>query len=132
MQDALGLPVHEVLHPDAAPVAIAQVDLPAVRLRNPGGQGHPSPRGLDAILIGAAAKHVRAVCKGSPGQVLEPIPLLQEVVPTVVADLTDKLTVHHANLVEVGCVDDELPACSQDRFQLVHGLRPDPELVVHG
>ena len=86
VQDALGLPVHEVFHPEAAPVAIAQVDLPADRLRDPSGQGHPSPGGLDTILIGTAAKHVRAVGQGPPRQVLEPVPLLQEVVPAVVAD----------------------------------------------
>ena len=65
----------------------------------------------------------------SPGQVLESVPLTQEVVAAVVPDLGD-VRVHDRQLRYVRGVDDDLAAVSHDRFQLVEALGCGPDVLI--
>ena len=54
----------------------------------------------------------------APRLVLEAVPLAEEVVPAVIADLRD-LGMHHRHLRDVRSIDDHLAAVGDDRLQLV-------------
>jgi len=58
--------------------------------------------------------------------------LLREIFLHVVAHLLDQFAVRHGDLVQMGRVDDQFAPVGDDRFQLVHALAGDPQLVVHG
>ena len=90
-EDAFCLAVGKVVRVDRAPVTVAEVDLPAGGLGNAGGEGHAHAGRLDAglLVVGADAVDVRRVGEGAPGLVLELVPLLQEIIAAVVADLAD-------------------------------------------
>ena len=75
--------------------------------------------------------HVRRVRQDAAGIVLETLPLRQEVVAAVVADLVEQLAVDVADLGDVRRVDHDLAAVGHRRLDLVHALRGGPQVVVH-
>ena len=105
-----------VVEVDGGGVAVAEVDGVADRLGDFGGEGHLHAAFLDAVLVGAAAAHVGRVGEDAPGVVLELVPLLDEIVAAVVADLHDMFTMRQRNLVEVRGIDNQLPPIGDDRF----------------
>ena len=96
-----------------------------------GGEGDSDSRLLDAVVERAGAADVGAVGEDSPRVVFEAVPLLREVVADVIADLGDQLAESHRDLVQVRGEDDQLAAVGHDRFELVHALAGDPQLVIH-
>src|SRR4051794_34686789 len=95
-------------HVDAVRVQVAEVDRLHDLARDPRRQGHPDPVVLPLLHApGALAAQVRGVREVAPGLVTEALPLPQEVVAAVVADLTD-LRVHDRDLGDVRRVDDHL------------------------
>ena len=67
----------------------------------------------------------------APRLVLEAVPLAEEVVPAVIADLGD-LGMHHRHLRDVRSIDDHLAAVGDDRLQLVKALRRCPDVLLLG
>ena len=108
-EHALGLPVRVALDVDRPPIAVAEVDFPALRFAKPRRQRHADPRSLDSglLVVSAYPVDVRRVGEDPPRLVLESIPLLQEVVPAVVADLSDVVPMRDRYFVEVRGIDDE-------------------------
>ena len=66
----------------------------------------------------------------APGVVLEPVPLLREVLDVVVADVA-QAGVHRGHLGDVGGVDDHFAAVGAHRLGLVEALGAGPDVVVH-
>ena len=67
--------------------------------------------------------------RSAHGDVAEALPLADEVVPAVVAELDD-LGVDDGDLRDVRGVDDDLTAVGHDRLDLVEALRAGPEVGV--
>jgi len=131
MEDALVFTVCKIVGVDRGGVAVAEVDPAAFLLRYPRGERHAHARDLSPVLVGPDAVDVRRMGEDAPGVILEALPLFQEVVAAVVADLPDQPPVHLGNLAEVRRIDDELAAVRHDRLQFIHALPGDPELVIH-
>ena len=76
---------------DLRRVEVVEVDRPGDVLGDAGGQrdGDPVALAVD-LVVGARAAQVRGVGEVAPVEVLEAVPLLDEVVAAVVADLVDR------------------------------------------
>ncbi len=61
---------------------------------------------------------------------MEAIPLVEEVVLNMIADVLDGCMVHEGNCVDVGTVNHECAACMDDLLELIHGLSGHPEIRV--
>src|SRR3954453_9178568 len=86
---------------DRRGVEVAEVDRARQGLRDAGGQRHGDPVALALRLVpGPGATQVRGVREVTPVVVLEALPLLDELVAEVVADLGD-LRVRAADLRDV-------------------------------
>src|SRR2546427_12855263 len=83
-QNAFVLAVREILSSDAVRVAVAEVDLLAPIGRDLCGQRYPGARLFDAILKRAQSVNVRAMGEHAPWVMLEPVPLFQKVIATMV------------------------------------------------
>src|SRR5512133_3672249 len=69
------------------------------------------------------------VSKIAPRLVPELFPLTKEVVAVVVADLSDA-RMHHRDLGDVWCIDDQFTAISDDRLELVEALCRGPDVLI--
>ena len=117
---------------DLGRIQVAQVDGLDGLPRDAGRQRHRHPVALAVLGVPAAlAAQVGGVREVAPRAVHEPVPLPEEVVAVVVADLAD-LRVHHRDLGDVRRVDDHLAAVGHDRFQLVEALGSGPDVLVLG
>ena len=65
------------------------------------------------------------------GNVLVAIPLLEEVIPAVVADLIQQVAMRVGNLGDVRGVDDDLASVGNGRLHLVHALGCRPDVIIH-
>lgn len=117
---------------DRARVEIAQVDLFAARLRDPGGQGHADARRLDPgrDVVAALSLDVRAVRQDAARDVFEAVPLLHKVIAHMVPDGIDQRAVRDRDLVDVRGVDDHLAAVGDDGLGFVHRLGRRPQVVI--
>ena len=80
-------------------------------------------------VAGARAAQVGRVGEVAPVVAGEPVPLPEEVVAAVVADLLDG-RVHRGDLRDVRRVEDDLAAVGDDRLDLVEALGAGPHVVV--
>src|SRR2546429_328716 len=64
-------------------------------------------------------------------QVLKAIPLLDEIIPHMVADLVNQFAVRVGDLADMRGVDDDFASVSNRRFGFVHRLGSRPQVIVH-
>ena len=113
-------------------VEIVEIDRPNYILRNTSGQCHRDPVPLAVLSIpGALATQMSRVRQVAPWLIFKPVPLAEEVVAIVVANLGD-VWVHHGDLVDVRSVDDHLTTVGDDRLELVEALGRGPDVFVLG
>src|SRR5579883_2211463 len=114
---ALMLAILPLLEGNCARIEIAQVYPPATLLRNTGRQGH-----LDAWylatgsgIIAARTLDMGAMGKNAARHIFEALPLLEEVVAHVVADLVDQPTMCVGDFANMRCIDNHFAAIGDDR-----------------
>ena len=129
-EQALVFTVGPVVRGEGSVVSVAQIDSSASLFRDARRQRDLDTRGLYPILKGSRAFDVGRVRQHRPGQFFKPLPLFYEVVAHVVADPFDIPPVSHADLSNVGRVDDDLAAIGNDRLGFVHRFGRRPEVVV--
>src|SRR5438093_1609481 len=90
-------------------IGIAQVDTPTAFLWNAGGQCDRDARRFDAAsgIVGTRSLNVRAVCQNASRHVFKAIPLLDEIVPDMVANLVNQFTVRVGGLGDMRGVDND-------------------------
>jgi hypothetical protein len=71
------------------------------------------------------------VGEDASGEKAETVPVLEEVIAAVIADLADDCSVDVAYFANVRCVDDDLTAVGDGRLTLVHAFGAGPEVGVH-
>ena len=69
--------------------------------------------------------------KHAPRVMFELVPLLQKIIPTMVADLLDELPVRDGDFMDMRRVDDEFASIGDDWFELIHSLASNPKVVIH-
>ena len=95
-------------------------------------KGIGDPEALTANgIVDAGTAEMGAVREVSPRVVLEAVPLLHEVVATVVPDLND-LWMGGADFRDMWRVQNDLAAVGDDRLYLVEPLGACPDVVVSG
>ena len=118
-------------------VYLARVQVAEVEGTNHGfwdacGKGNGDPEALTANgIVDAGTAEMGAVREVSPRVVLEAVPLLHEVVATVVPDLND-LWMGGADFRDMWRVQNDLAAVGDDRLYLVEPLGACPDVVVSG
>src|SRR5690606_757789 len=97
-------------HVDLGRVEVVEVDRAHDLFGDPGREGDLHAAAFAVGLgVGALTAQVRRVREVPPRQVLEPVPLLHEVVAAVIPDLDDA-RVHRGDLGDVGGVEHDLAA----------------------
>src|SRR4051794_28783195 len=114
---------------NAVGVEVVEVDPTNDVLGDPGGErdGDPVPLAMHGVPRALAAQ-MGGVREVTPRHVSVPLPLTEEEVAVVVADLDD-VGVHHRHLGDVWRVDDHLTAVGDDRFELVEALGRGPDVL---
>src|SRR5829696_6650720 len=113
-------------------IEVIEVDLADDVFGDAGGQRDSDPVAFAALGIpGALAAQMGGVREVAPRNVLELLPLAEEVVAVVVADRGD-VRMHHRHLSDVGSVEDHLATMGDDRLELVKTLRRGPDVLVLG
>ncbi len=118
-QNAFALAVGEVCDLDALGIAITEVDGAAGVRGDLSGEGDSGAWLFLSLAESAQAEHMRGMCQNAPGMMFDFIPVGEEVVTAVVADLFDDPSVGDAELGDVRRVDDELAGIGQYGFELV-------------
>src|SRR5215472_12349706 len=131
-QNTFLLALFPLLHIDLPIVKISQVDEPAAFLGDSGSQCHRDTRRFDTAcgIIGAHSFDVRAVRQDSAGDILETLPLFDEIIPHVVTDLVDQLTMCVGDLADMRGIYDNFAAICDGRFRFVHRLSRRPQVIV--
>src|SRR6266550_2197358 len=94
--------IRVVLDANALRVTVAEVNLLADFGRNGGRQSDLGATFLDAVLVSSDAANVSGMRQHTPWIMLKLIPLLQEIVPAMVANFLNHTPVSHANLPDMG------------------------------
>src|SRR6266487_2901053 len=99
---------------DVPIIGIAQVDAPAAFLGNAGGQCDRDARRLDTGygIVGPCPLDVRAVGQNAARHMLIAIPLLDQIIPDVIAHLVNQIAVCIGDLGDMGGVDDDFASVS--------------------
>src|SRR6266566_4031457 len=114
-------------------IGIAQVDAPTAFLWNSGSQSNRDARRLDAecLVVGSRSLDVRAMRQYASRYMFEAIPLLDEIILDMVADLVNQFTVCVGDLSDIRGVDNHFASIGNRRFGFVHRLGCRPQVVVH-
>ncbi len=113
-------------------VKVVEVNRPDDLLGDTRREGDRDPILLALLGIpGALAAEMGGVRQVTPRLVLEAVPLAEEVVPAVIANLGD-LGMHHRHLGDVRSVNDHLATVGDDRLQLVEALGRGPDVLILG
>lgn len=131
IEDAFSLAVLEIFRADTGGVAITEVDFPAGGFGDASGEGDLDATIFDAVLEATDAAHMGRMGQDAPRVMGEAVPLLEEVIPAVVADFFDEGAVGDGDFMNMGGVDDELAAICDDRLEFIHAFATDPKLVIH-
>src|SRR6185436_3031626 len=100
-QHTLLLAIRIVLRANAFPVAITKVDLVAHLLGYARGQRHTHPGSFHTVLVRSQAIHMRTMGEHTPWQMLEPIPLLKEIVAAMITGFPDVVPMTDAHFMDV-------------------------------
>ena len=92
-------------------IGIAQVDAPTAFLWNAGRQCDRDARRFDAecLVVGPRSLDMRAMRQNASRYMFEAIPLLDEIIPDMVADLVNQFTVRVGDLGDMRGVDITSP-----------------------
>src|SRR5258707_2175819 len=88
-QYPFGFAVRKLLGINRRRMAIAKVDFRTKLPGDSGGQRYLHPAMLNSVRIGANATHMSGMREHAPGDLLVLVPLLQEVIQTMVTDSAD-------------------------------------------
>src|SRR5437667_10706811 len=130
-QNAFVLAVREPLDSNPGRITVAEVYTLALLRRDFCGQRYPRARSFNTVFKSTQSVDVRAMSEHAPRVMLEPIPLLQKVIATMVTDFLDHLAVREADFSNVRRVDNQFATVGQDRFELVHRFAARPNLLIH-
>src|SRR5438093_10799963 len=97
-QNAFVLAVREFLGANPGRVAVTEVDSLALLRRDLCGQRYARTRFFDTVFKSAQSVDVGAMSEHTPREMFEPVPLLQKVIATMVADFLDYFAVRDADL----------------------------------
>ena len=105
-------------------IGVAQVDAPTAFLWNAGCQCDRDTRRFDTGcgIVGTRSLDVRAVCQNATWNMFKAIPLLDEIIPDMVANLVNQLTVRVGDLGDVRSVDNDFTSVGNRWFGFVHRL----------
>src|SRR5579883_1427714 len=133
VENALLFAAHPCLRVDLSIIGIAQVDASAAFLWDACGQRNRDARRFDAGcgVVGSRSLDMRAVRQNTARHVLKTLPLLDEIIPDVVADFVNQFAVSVGDLGDMRCVDNDFAAIGNRRFGFVHGLGRRPQIIVH-
>ena len=107
-QNAFVLTIREIFGADGVRIAVAEIDLPASLLGDLRGERDLDAAFFDAVFKCADAAHVRRMREHAPRNIFELVPLLQKIIPAMVADLVDVVAVADTHLLQVRRVNDQV------------------------
>src|SRR5437763_1767715 len=96
-------------------------------------QGNRDTRRLDAecLVVRPRSLDMRAMRQNASRYMFEAIPLLDEIIPDMVAALVNQFTVRVGDLGDMRGVDNDFASTGNRRFGFVHRLGCRPQVVVH-
>src|SRR6266852_3777125 len=109
-------------------VCITKVNKPAAFFRDTGCQGHLDARRFNTCgrVIFACSLNVCAMGKNAARNIFETFPLLQKIIPHMVAYLVNELSMRIGYLGEMRCIDNDLAPVSYSRLGFVHSFCSGP------
>jgi len=126
VEDALLLASHPCFGVNLSIIGIAEVDAPTAFLGNAGGQCDRDTRRFDTGcgIVGTRSLDVRAMGQNAARHVFKTIPLLDEIIPDMVADLVNQFAVRVGDLGDMRRIDDDLAAIGDRAGQVGHDPAP--------
>src|SRR6266566_4901639 len=114
-------------------IGIAQVDAPTAFLWNSGSQSNRDARRFDAecLVVGSRSLDMRAMRQDASRYMFKAIPLLDEIILDMVADLVNQFTVRVGDLGDMRGVDNDFASVGNRWFGFVHRLGCRPQVIVH-
>src|SRR5579872_4001073 len=114
-------------------IGIAQVDATTAFLWNTCCQRDRDAWRFDASgsIVGPRSLDVRAMCQNAARHMFKTLPLLDEIIPDMVANLVNQFAMRVGYLADMRSVDNDFPAIGNRWFGLVHRLGCRPQVVVH-
>ena len=97
-------------------IHIAEVYFFAPAFGDAGCKRYVDPRLFNAVDKCPDSLDVGRMCGYAAREVFEPVPLLEEIIPCMVANLVDDLAVRVRNLGDMRCVDNQCSAVGHYRF----------------
>src|SRR6185295_3619384 len=122
-----------IFKPDTLRVYVVQIQASATFFGDAGRERNFYPQSLDARrrVVCALPYQVRGMRNYATRHIGKSVPLLEKVIPAVIANAVEESSVGITEFRNVRSIENDLAAIRDGRLEFVHALGAGPDVVIH-